>query len=148
MFPSLVKPYSEAIIKSTEVKYISLLIEKKIANQADCIHILKSIEREESTKNISLILAKIGASENELKSQINESKWGLICLGALGYVGSLASAKYLTDNISNNKNEEFRLQAASALGNISSRFEESLIPEITSLAEKSGDFYIFIYSLK
>lgn len=69
-------------------------------------------------------------------------------MGALGYVGGLASAKYLTDNILNNKNEEFRLQAASTLGNIASRFEDSLVPEITTLAEKSGDFYIFIHSLK
>ena len=148
LFPSSVKSYADVIIKSTESKYISLLIEKKIVNQGDCIHILKTIEREDSGKNISLILAKIGTSENDLKSQINESKWGLICLGALGYVGGLASAKYLTDNILNNKNEEFRLQAASTLGNIASRFEESLVPEITTLAEKSGDFYIFIHSLK
>ena len=72
----------------------------------------------------------------------------MICLGAFGYVGGLASAKYLTENILNNKNEEFRIHAASTLGNIASRFEESLIPEITTLAEKSGDFYIFLSSLK
>lgn len=93
-------------------------------------------------------MAKIGINENDLKSQVSESRWGLICLGALGYVGGLSSAKYLTESLLSNKNEELRLQAASALGNIASRFQDALVPEITGLAQKSGDFYIFIYSLK
>jgi hypothetical protein len=48
-------------------------------------------------KNINLILAKIGANENDLKSQIDQSKWGIICLGTLGYVGNLSSAQYIID---------------------------------------------------
>lgn len=43
LFPGCVKPYAETIIKSTESKFISLLIEKKIVNQIDCINVLKSI---------------------------------------------------------------------------------------------------------
>ncbi len=38
------------------------MISKKIINQAECIKILKSIDREDSAKNISLILAKIGTT--------------------------------------------------------------------------------------
>jgi hypothetical protein len=126
-FPASVKPYSESILKSTESKFIEMLVHNKIVSQADCIKVLKTIEREESAKNISLILAKIGASESDLKSQIDESKWGLICLGSLGYIGNLASSKYLIDTILTHKNEEFKLQAANALGNIASRFESDLL---------------------
>ena len=66
----------------------------------------------------------------------------------MGYIGNLASSKYLIEMILNHKNEEFKLQAANALGNITSRFESDLLSEITVLAEKSGDYYIFIYALK
>lgn len=66
----------------------------------------------------------------------------------MGYIGNLASSKYLIEMILNHKNEEFKLQAASALGNVASRFESDLLSEITVLAEKSGDYYIFIYSIK
>lgn len=125
-FPKSIKPYAESIVKSTQSAFIKQLIEKKIVNQSDCIKILKAIDREDSAKNISEILAQIGVVENELKTQVDESKWGLICLGALGYVGNLASAKYLTDSILNHKNEEFRLVSASALGNVASR-NQSLV---------------------
>ena len=79
-------------------------------------------------KSISEILQKIGVKEKELKGQINESKWGIICLGAIGYAGNETTAKFLTDLILNNKNDEFKLHAASALGNIASRHDDKLIP--------------------
>ena len=64
LYPASVKPYAEPIIRSTESRYIELLIAKKIVTQSDSINILKSIDRIDSAKNISLILAKIGVNEN------------------------------------------------------------------------------------
>jgi hypothetical protein len=45
-FPEHIKNYCEPIIKSTELKYILLLLENKIVTFNDCIKILKNVDKE------------------------------------------------------------------------------------------------------
>ena len=42
-FPTAVKPYAESIVKSTESRFIEMMVQKKIVSQADCIKVLKTI---------------------------------------------------------------------------------------------------------
>jgi hypothetical protein len=67
------------------------MIEKKIINAPQCVEILKNIVTAENTKKLSLFFSKINNSPKSLIAEINESKWGLVSLGALGYVGDLST---------------------------------------------------------
>jgi hypothetical protein len=60
----------------------------KIISTDDCVKILKNIATSENIKNLSLFLSKINPNTKSLLSAVNDSKWGLVNLGALGYVGN------------------------------------------------------------
>jgi hypothetical protein len=60
----------------------------KIISIDDCIKILKNIATSENIKNLSLFLSKINPNAKSLLSAVNDSKWGLVNLGALGYIGN------------------------------------------------------------
>jgi hypothetical protein len=86
--PKLLKPYAELIVKSTESSYISKLISNDVIDVNSCIKILKGIDLNEKGKKISLTLSSIRIKEEEIVGQIDESAWGRILIGALGYIGS------------------------------------------------------------
>jgi len=71
---------------------------------------LKSIARAENSKNISVILGKLDVSEGELVKFIGDKDyWGIICVGALGYVGKENTSEYLLKLINGDCNEEVKL---------------------------------------
>lgn len=87
--PKAFHDYVELIVRTAEDKYIMKLIDMKITDGKTCLNILKGVAKPENAKKISLILYKMRISESELKKSVNEEQWGLISLGALGYVGNL-----------------------------------------------------------
>ena len=54
---------------------------------------------------MSVILGRMGVSDKELVRDIDESLWGQISLGALGYVGNQNNYNFLLGMIREAKNE-------------------------------------------
>ena len=52
-----------------------------------------------------MIIGKLNVKEAELLKQIDETAWGRICLGALGYIGDKSTVNYLLKLIKENKGE-------------------------------------------
>lgn len=92
-------------MRTADDKYIVKLIDKKITDIPKCLSILKGVAKPENAKKISLILSKMKIDENNLKSSVNEEQWGLISLGALGYIGSLNTVDFLLKIINTGKCE-------------------------------------------
>lgn len=70
------------------------MIEKKIISEENTINILKVISvKEPNTTKLSTILSSICKLKKKLIEDINDTKWGQICLGALGYIGDLEDVK-------------------------------------------------------
>ena len=136
-------------MKSTESHYITRLINKNILKINDCLTILKSIDKPDKYRKISKILGKIGTREDDLVKSIDPTLWGKTCLGAIGYIGNEGNAvKLFLQIIKTDQNEDLRFEAASALGNVASRHQNTLIPLIISEANASKDDYIFIYAVR
>lgn len=100
------------------------MIEKKIITPENTIVILKNMCTGENYKKLSIILSKIYTSKEKLLSEINETKWGLVCLGALGYIGDLSTIDQIHKIILNSQNHDFKFEGARAIGNIASRHPE------------------------
>lgn len=97
-------------------------MEKKIISAENCVNILKSIVTPENTKKLSLFFSKINPSKKELIAEIDDSKWGLVSLGALGYVGDLSTIEDIKKMIATSKNHDFKFEGARSIGNIASRY--------------------------
>lgn len=94
--PKCFKNFTEIIVRTADVFYVVKLVEKKIIKKDECISILKVIAKPDNSKNISIILSKLIQSEKDLISFIgNNDHWGLICIGAIGYLGNEKTSEYL-----------------------------------------------------
>ena len=90
--PKVFKEYVEVIIRTAESNYIMKLIDKKVTDSETCLNILMNSCRSDNSKKISLILSQLKVNEKYLIENVSDSQWGLICLGALGYIGNLKTA--------------------------------------------------------
>lgn len=120
-YPKCFQPYAESIIKTAEGPYIKKLIDSKVATPENCIAILKNIATPDNSKKFSVIISQIYPSKDKLLSEVNETRWGLVCLGALGYVGDLSTIDKIQKLIINNQNHDFKFEGARSIGNIASR---------------------------
>lgn len=146
--PKLLKPYSELIIRSTESYYISRLIASGVVDSNLAVKILKSLDLQEKAKKISLTLSTINLKEEQLIAEIDESSWGRILIGALGYIGNEKTLNLLFKFMNEFKADESRFETASAIGNIVSRNQDKLVPELVAKANTVKDVYMFIYIFK
>lgn len=136
-------------MKSTESHYITRLINKNILKINDCLIILKSIDKPDKYRKISKILGKIGTKEEDLAKSVDATLWGKTCLGALGYIGNEGNAvQFFLQIIKTEQNDDLKYEAASALGNVASRHQSTLIPKIMSEADASKDDYVFIFAIR
>lgn len=94
--PKAFTNYVELIVRTAENYYISKLLKYKITNVKMCIEILKGIAKPEVAKKISLILSEMGIDEKSLMKDVAEDQWGIISIGAIGYVGNEKSTDYIT----------------------------------------------------
>lgn len=83
----MLKPYAELIVRSTESYYISKLIAAGVIDTPAVVKIFKELDLLEKGKRISLTLGNINLKAAQLMGEIDESNWGRILIGALGYVG-------------------------------------------------------------
>ena len=96
---------------------------------------MKGVAKPEVAKKISLILSEIGLDEKSLMKDVGEDQWGIISIGAIGYVGNEKSIDYITKLIHEGKSEEVKFEASRALGNIASRHPK-LVFAMMEQAEK------------
>ena len=68
------------------------LIDKKVIDNNACMDILMNNCRSDNSKKISLILSQLKVNEKYLIDNVSDSQWGLICIGALGYIGNLKTS--------------------------------------------------------
>lgn len=95
-FPGEFKPYVEPIIGTADIDIILSLIDLKIIDSKTCISTLKSTAKSEKRKRISVILGKIGGvKDKDLITSVDDSLWGQISLGALGYIGDMGNYGFL-----------------------------------------------------
>lgn len=123
-FPKSIISYSESITKIADDKYIEKMIEKKIISPDNCINILKSIANSDNSSKLSYILSRVSPSKDKLLSEVNETRWGIISLGALGYVGDLSTVDKIQKIMSTNNNHDLKFEGARSIGNIVSRHPE------------------------
>lgn len=69
-------------------------------------------------------------------------------MGALGYVGTEKTLPLLFKYIAEFKSDEAKVDASSAIGNIISRNQDVLVPQLIERANASTEIYTFIYILK
>jgi hypothetical protein len=67
--------------------YVSKLIKSGVVDLQAVINIFKTLDLVEKGKKISLTLGSIGLTSAQIFKEINESNWGRVMIGALGYVG-------------------------------------------------------------
>ena len=84
--PKLLKPYYEQVIRSTESHYIAVLLNQKVVDMKTCLSIFRSLDQEKARK-ISQTLGAINLDQQTILKEIDETLWGRIMIGALGYVG-------------------------------------------------------------
>ncbi len=123
-FPNSIKPFAEIIVKTGESDINLKMIQKKIISAPQCVEILKHIVTPENTKKLSLFFSKINNQAKSLIAEINDSKWGMVSLGSLGYVGNLKTIQDINKMIATSKNHDFKFEGARAIGNIASRYPE------------------------
>jgi hypothetical protein len=69
-------------------------------------------------------------------------------VGALGYVGDETTLSSLFQLLENFKIDELKYAVCSAIGNIISRNQSNLVPQIMQIANSSKDVYLYIYIFK
>ena len=102
----------------------------------------------EKGKKISLTLGSIGLTSAQIFKEINESNWGRVMIGALGYVGDETTLASLFQLLENFKIDELKYAVCSSIGNIISRNQSNLVPQIMHIANSSKDVYLYIYIFK
>lgn len=118
--PKLLKPHAELIIKSTESYYVAILLKENVVDIKTCLSIFKDQDQEKA-KKISQTLAAINYDENLIIKDIDESPWGRVMLGALGYLGNRKSLPALYNFLGSFKSDEARADVCSAIGNVLSK---------------------------
>lgn len=78
---------------------------------------------------------------------MNESSWGFVSIGALGYVGDLGTLNDIIKIMNGSKNADFRYEAARAIGNIFSR-NTSFVPNLIELSKQPNDGFLYLHALK
>ena len=146
--PKMLKPYAELIIKSTEPYFISKLISSGVTDTASVVKILRSLDLVEKAKKISTTLGSIGLKSADILKDIDESNWGRVLIGALGYVGDEQTLENLFKMLDSFKGDENRYAVCSAIGNIVSRNQSKLVPQLMQIAGTVKDVYLYIYIFK
>ena len=109
--------------------------------------ILKNIATTENSKKLSIILSQIYPSKDKLLSEINETRWGLVCLGAVGYVGDLSTIDQIQKIIHNHQNHDFKFEGARSIGNIASRYPEFAF-KLIEFSKQPHEGYLYLQALK
>lgn len=146
-YPKCFQPFAEVIVKTAESFYIQKLIQKKISTPENCIIILKNIATAENSKKLSIILSQIYPAKDKLLNEINDTRWGLVCLGAVGYVGDLVTIGQIQKIIHTNPNHDFKFEGARAIGNIASRFPNFAF-NLIDFSKQQPEGYLYLQALK
>ena len=128
--PKILKSYSELIIRSTETYYIAKLISAGVIETSTVVKILKGLDLIEKGKKISLTLGSIGISASELLKEADDTNWGRLIIGALGYVGDESTLGPLFKLLESLKVEENKYAVCAAIGNIVSRDQNKLVGKL------------------
>lgn len=128
--PKILKPYSELIIRSTETYYIAKLITAGVIETSAVVKILKGLDLVEKGKRISLTLGNIGIAAAELLKEADDTNWGRLIVGALGYVGDENTLGPLFKLLEGLKVEENKYAVCAAIGNIVSRNQNNLVGKL------------------
>lgn len=99
-------------------------------------------------RKISEVLGRIIKQEREIESDLDESAWGRVLIGAMGYIGTEATISKLFRLMGLFKSEESRFEVCSAIGNIASRNQDSLVEKLIADADKANDIYSYIFIFK
>ena len=102
-YPAEFKQYAEILIRTADIEIINSLLQYKITDTKNCILVLKNNCKAEKAKKISQILGKLVSSDKDLIKDVDDSVWGRISLGALGYIGNSNNYSFLTNIIANGK---------------------------------------------
>lgn len=141
--PKAFKEYIDVIVKKAERYYILKLIEKKVTDSNTCVKILMEtctkeakFTKIETSNNMSSIVSQL-VDERFLINNISDSQWGLICLGALGYIGGIKTVEeFLFKELETSKSDNVKLEAARAIGNITSRHID-LLKKLTEFSSRA-----------
>jgi hypothetical protein len=126
----MLKPYAELIIKSTETYYITKLITSGVTDIPTVIKIFKGLDLVEKAKKISQTLGTINLKAADILKEVDESSWGRILIGALGYIGDDKTLPTLFKLLESSKADENRYAVCSAIGNIVSKNQSVLVPKL------------------
>lgn len=78
---------------------------------------------------------------------MNESSWGFVSIGALGYIGDLGTLNDIVKIMNASKNADFRHEAARAIGNIVSR-NTSYVINLIELSKQPNDGFLYLHAIK
>jgi len=80
--------------------------------------------------------------------EVDETLWGRIMLGAVGYIGNQSTVDKLFQIINKTTVDETKFEACRSIGNIISRDQNKYVSQLIERSDKSNDIYIYIYIFK
>ena len=96
-------------------------------NVNSAVDILKKQDLSEKSKKISQTVGSIGLKPDKILAEIDESSWGRILVGALGYIGDESILPSLFKLLNNFRVDENRYAVCGAIGNVVSRAQGLLV---------------------